>query len=223
MLEKIPELLQGWSERWGRLFFSPQTHFKGMGSRSIPEAALFLLGNELLSYLALNLTAIGYFALFYHTVLVRHIADSAKDRIEASIIIFPIYVILLLGVLLIAATVSFAAYRSLNKSSHFSAHLAVFLDLSVADLPAAVACVLVLVDNPSWSSPMTLVGLGLFVIVRLWRLYLGYQAMEALYSPVGRSRWPRFIWGFALTDFFLGSVVVGVSFLLLVFVVTTWD
>jgi hypothetical protein len=222
MIEKLPELLQSWSERWGKLVLAPSSHFRDANGRSVPDATLFLLGNEILAYLALNITAITYFALFYRSHLVGQIKANAKSGLESSLIIFPVYVLVSLGILLVAATASFAVYRSLKTSTGFSTHLVVFLDLSLTDIPAAIGITLVLLGD-HWRSVISLLGLAVFLVARLWRLWLGFRAMDAVYSPTKKEAWWRFIFGFLATDLFFGSSVVGAGFLLLVFIVGIWD
>src|SRR3954471_16105662 len=39
-IEKLPELLQGWWERWGKLVLAPPSHFRDANGRSVPDATL---------------------------------------------------------------------------------------------------------------------------------------------------------------------------------------
>jgi len=219
-LEYVNTHVEAWLEDWAAVTFRPKQYFRS-GLKSGVTAFEFVIGTELLAYVACLLTSIAFFALFYWSNLVAHIRTTSTENVLAVSKLFIAVSISSFVALLVSTVISFAVARLLGSTASITAHVAAYFHLVALDPLAIAGASLVLLANAeSWVS---VIGSAIFILTRGWLLFAGYYATIFVHPLRPLKRAILLTLGYLPAFLVLNVIVVAVAAFIAMFAIAGWD
>lgn len=195
MFDKLISKSEAWMVRWSDLVFKPRSSGRAAAIKPIE----FFLGNHLLSYVLCIGVCFGFFALYYRPTLHVNLRARGLDIIGALTAIFPAYGIINFFVIFFAASMSYLIYCMLGSKVAAREHFNLNVELSFLEPLATTSLALWILILDSGRPPMIAHALlALFVLTRLWYLFVSYFQLRELHEMPSRRK--------ALQAFALGQV-----------------
>jgi hypothetical protein len=226
MLEVVGLKAEEWAVRWSELAFQPKSAFSVRRGRKLTPLE-FYLGTQLGSYLAVLLTCIGFFAIFYRNTLAQHLKQDGSVLLALTTAGYGLFALVSFIAVFVAAILSFAVFRMASSPARFRSHLRANLELSFLDPIALFMITLIILFAPDESHPASRYWVysapAVFVLARLWSLYVAFRAMAAVHS-LPRSRFVATFWLAYVPSFLLvNALVAALAWLYVVLAVGVGD
>jgi hypothetical protein len=202
LLDPIGDKLQAWIQCWGAVTFNPRSFFSQRWPPYPISTFHFFLGNQLLAYLLLFVASILFFLVFYPERLLGHDATNGLvEGLAMETAVFAVFVLLNPVFVFISSLVTLFVARLFASPAVLTTHVNSFLHLSAIEPLAMFGfAVFVLADDPKnirlISDGVIFVGLGIWVVARVWSLVAGFFAVSFVHPIALKKRVCIYIIGF---------------------------